>query len=327
MTAADILADLMDIDTYLALTPPGQKESTYFEILIAKAVAEIFKIPYFCVDNDDVTICYKVVWNGTSRSQITPAPGGKCDAFARCHDFYLAIEATSKPGTNQWTQEFASSISHLEEMISKKICSRTNSYILFVAKKISDDTFLSLKRHPQGDLKFIPLNLASFAKILKTTEMAYTIKHLDIRQLLLDVPKILRESENVNDYEYRLNNHVVNWRKEIFKRESNAIVGIKSYEIMRSMNRQYIGESEILSKLLQSNDIVEYLNAIGEKITAQRIEDSLEAQNLIAGRMLNSALDGDMFFQPVPYFAYKERQCRIIKLIKTIDEGSAASHS
>jgi hypothetical protein len=321
MTSQEILNFLRDIDSYLKLVPSDQKESIYFEILIAKAVAAIFKIDYFCSDHDDVAIPYRVVWNGTSRYPME-VEHDMCDASARCHNFYLTIEATLKTDANQWTQEYASSVRHLRFFMRTVGCSTKQSYILFVAKEISEDTFNSLKKHPETDCKFIPINLPSFAEILATTEMAYTIKHLDIRQLFFEIPKIIEISTDVQDFRIKLYNHVINWKKEVFNKEANAIVGIKSYEVMRKINRTLIGESEILEQLSQADDITEFLSIIGKNIDAQMVEESLVNQALIAGKTQTYDIEGEIMYQPVPYFAYKDRQCRIIKTIKAINEES-----
>jgi hypothetical protein len=319
MTAQELLQYLKNIDQYYALIPQSENRAAHFEQLISKSISEIFKMKYFCLENDNKTIPYRLVWYGSDHHPIHPAQiEGKPDAIARCHNFFLIIEATLKTEGKQWNQEFGSSVSHLDNFISEEGCNKNQTYILLITKEISNYTYNSVKNHPRMDCKFIPLELSILAQILETSISAFTLKHFEIRQLLMEIPKLIENSTDLNDFREQLKNQIIYWKRDIFGKESNTIIGLKSYEAMKQTKRTFVGESEILQMLENSEEITQYLKIIGKQINARMIEDSLICQSLIANKTTNIE-DGETMYQPVPYIEYKDRACRIIKNIKRIN--------
>lgn len=317
MSAQQLLIHLRNLSTYLSSFPAGT-ESIYFENLVARVFSELLKIPFFSNSNVISSITFRTTWLGDHRYPIKGAPSGKPDIVARCHNYYLIIEATQKTGANQWTDEFASSVKHTKKFIAFEGCNENQTYILLITPKISDDTYISLKNHPKLKCKFIPLEVTSLADILETTIFAFTLKHLDIRQLLMEIPTVLKSSNNLDEYRNSLNYHINNWKKDIFRRERNTIIAIRSYEAMKKIRRKEIGESEILQILQKSDDVIQYLSVIGEEISGRIIEDSLVSQNLTI--RVTTSFDDEKFFHPVPYLEFKNRNCKILKTLKVITE-------
>jgi hypothetical protein len=318
MSAQENLDYLKDINSYFALVPPDQSKAAYFEKLIAKTISEIYSIQFFSSRNDDPSVKYRLIWNGDDCHQLHVSPEGGADAIARCHNYFLIIEATLKGGANQWTQEYGSSIRHLDAFIQQEGCDCNQAYVLLVTPKISTDTYESIKSHPRGECKFIPIELASLHEILATSITVFTMKHLEIRRLLVDIPQIIRNSGDLDEYRILLQNHIIEWKKELFRREANTIIGLKSYEAMKKMNRKQVGESEILQELEKSDDVKQYLAVIGKQITPTLIEESLVTQSLTAG--ITKTWDGEKFFHPIPYIEYKHRACNIICTVKNVNQ-------
>ncbi|MDI6787931.1 MAG: AlwI family type II restriction endonuclease, partial [Planctomycetota bacterium] len=84
--------------------------------------SKIFTLPVISTENitpGDIFSYRGIVWNGKIQNN-KPCPNtweGYSDVIINTHNFYVLVEVTTTTGVRQWTKEFASSISHLEDFI------------------------------------------------------------------------------------------------------------------------------------------------------------------------------------------------------------------
>ncbi|MFH1318421.1 MAG: AlwI family type II restriction endonuclease [Candidatus Omnitrophota bacterium] len=314
LSSRTILKNLRNLNTYLSQYHQSQ-QSTYFEKLIAESFSRILYLPFYTIDNDDTTVSYRVTWQGKD-NPISKASQGKQDTTAYCYDFCLIIEATLKTGANQWSKEFAQSIRHCEEFVKVNRIQQNKVYIILVTPELHHDTYRSIHSHPKGEYRFIPIEISTVAKILETSIFAFTMRHLELRQLLNQISECIKTTSSLDDFRDAIDNLLANWQKEVLQTEKSAVIGVKSYEIMRRIDRLHIGVSEISGKLQRHPTINKYLKIISDKLSFDIIEKSLIQQSLAF--QLSQTYDGEKLFSPVPFEDFKERELKLIKTVKEI---------
>jgi len=312
-----ILTHLRNLTQYLDQFP--HQENAYFEQLIGMAFSEVLYLPFCTIDNDNAAVEHRVIWQGSDQSGcLSPAPGGKPDIIVYCYGFYLVIEPTLKTGANQWTQEFASAVRHCSDFVKVHNASAADVYTLLVTPKLYEDTYESLRRHPRTQYKFVPLQTDVLREILKTSILALSIRHLDLRRFFNRVPEYIKESSTLPEFHKRCEEGIEVWQKEVLKQEKDAFIGIKSYETIRKTNRPAVSVGEIFENLLKDSLVEEYLTLLGETVDIREIETILKQQSLahIAGRTIQD----ELLFECVPYVDFKGRALRVIKAVQSVGQ-------
>lgn len=311
-----ILRTLKNLDQYLAQFHQSLR-STYFEKLIAEAFAYILHLPFYSTDNDQPNISHRVTWHGNINPTISRAPEGGPDTIAYCYGFCLTIEATLKTGANQWSQEFAQSIRHCEDFCSQSQINPRDAFALLICKTMHRDTFRSIKGNPREEYKLIPIEISDISRILETSILAFTMRHLEFRKLLNQISECIRDSSSLDNFHRAVDDVVINWQKEVLRIEKSAFIGVKSYEAMRKTNRTHVGTSEILKKLQRNQTVNKYLKVIDEKLSVGSIEDCLIQQSLAS--QLSTTYEGEKIFSPVPFTDFRERGLRLIATVEAIN--------
>jgi len=311
-----ILENLKNLNQYLAQFDRSE-QSTYFEKFIAEVLSRILNLPFYTMDDDNTAVPHRIIWQG-STNPVSKAPLEKPDVVAYCYDFCLTIEATLKTGVNQWTQEFASSIRHCANFCSQSRIQEKDAIALLICTKLHEDTYRSIKSNPKPECKLIPIEVSELVRILETSILAFTMRHLEFRRLLNQVSDCIRTSSSLDNFQSDMDILLTNWQKDVLKIERSAIISVKSYEAMRSINRTHISVGEIFSILLKDQTINEYLRIIGDKLSFDIIEESLLQQGLAF--QFSPTFDEKLFY-PVPFADFKERGLR---LIKAVEEGNGS---
>jgi len=316
------LKHLKKLNQYLATLPLQVQQSACFEWLVAQAFSHILYLPFFSSDNDDASISHRVIWLGSETNlsrapQNANAPPNSPDAIAYAYKFYILIESTLKTGANQWTQEFAQSLRHCDDFVSRTGAHPNEVYIVLVAPKLYIDTYWSIRQNPRSGFNFILLEVPELAKILETSILAFTMRHLELRRLLNQVPQCIANSSSLRDFRKLLNDWIKGWRQDVLKLEKNAFIGVKSYKVMKEIGRTHIGVSEILRKLQAHPIVLQYFNIIDSKVSVSDVIESLYQQKL--GFRLTPTTDGEEIFEPVPALDFKARESRLIKAVEEIN--------
>ncbi len=313
-----ILENLKNHDQYLTKFHETQ-QSTYFEQLIAEVFSHVFYLPLYTSDNDNNSIPHRVIWLGKN-NPISKAPGGGPDAVAHCYNFHLIIEATRKTGTRQWSQEFAQSIEHCKDFCNETGIQKKDVVTLMICTNLHRYTYRSIKSNPRQEYKLVPIKVLDLVKILQTSILAFTLRHLELRKLLNQIYNCIRDSSSVQNFSDSVDSITTRWQKDVLKLEKSVFICVKSYEAMRKIvrthGRIHIGVSEILQKLQGHPIVKQYFDIIGEVIMSDTIEDSLVQQSFAS--RIGLTYDGEEIFEPVPRVDFEGRSLRLINVVKGI---------
>jgi len=310
-----ILSNLRSLKAYLnpILT---SEQPTYFEKLIAETFSNILYLPLYTSDNDNPNIPHRVTWQG-SINPVSKAPKGKPDVIAYCYNYYLIIEATLKTEASQCSKEYASSIRHCEDFCNHNGISQKDAFVLIVCTELHGDTYRTIKNNSVEERsKFIPIKISELEKILQTSILAFTLRHLELRKLFYDISDCIRDSSSLTAFSKSVDRSITEWQKEVLILEKNAYIGVKSYEAMRKIGKNHISTSEILKKLQKHTIVKQYLNIIGENISIKVIEDSLIQQSFAA--RLTTTYAGEGLFDTLPYEDFKRRNLKLIDAVMKI---------
>lgn len=293
--------------------------SIYFEDLIGQAFSHILYLPYYTRNDNDTNISFRVTWQGDINHPCSAPPGP--DTIACCYDFNLLIEATLKTGANQWTQEFASSARHCEDFINQNRIQSRDVYIILVTPKLHRDTYRSIHQHPEQKFNFVLVEVSTIAKILETSILAFTMRHLDLREIFDKFRKCIKESPSLDNYYKSSEELLTEWQESILKREKYVFIGIKSYKAMRIIEKESRRKSmvanEIFKKLQNHPFVTQYLKIAHDKLLGETIENSILQGGFAreAGHIISS---DEKIFEPVSYEDFKGRELRLIKEVERI---------
>lgn len=314
-SARTILKTLKNLNQYLANFHSSQRP-TYFELLVAKALSRTMHLPFYTTNNDDSSISHRVIWLGSS-NPISRALGGGPDAISYCCNFNLVIEATANTGVRQWAREFASSIRHFDDFCSQTGSEHSNVYVLMICPKLHRDTYRSIKSNPREECKLVPIEIDIFSKILETSILAFTIRHLEIRKLLHQINDCIKSTSSMDEFRKSMEENMSSWQTEVLKLEKSSFVGVKSYEAMRKIGRTYIGASEIVRRLQKHPVVNHYFKLMGDRIGNKIIRDSL-IQESLASILSRTLADDEELFEPVPQIDFRGRCQRFIDAVVSI---------
>lgn len=300
------------------------QQSAYFEQLVAQAFSRILYLPFYSSDNDNASISHRVTWLGSETNlsrapQNANAPPNNPDAIAYAYKFCILIESTLKTTGKQWSQEFAQSLRHRDDFVSRTGAHPNDVYIVLVAPELHIDTYRSIRQNPRPEFNFVLLEVPQLAKILETSILAFTMRHLELRRLLNQVPECIKNSSSLRGFYKLLNNLIKGWRQEVLNWEKDAFIGVKSYEVMKEIGKTHkaIGVSEILRKLQGHPIVLQYFNIIDSKVSTRDVIESLHQQKL--GFRLTPTIDGEEIFEPVPSLDFKARGLRLIRAVEEIN--------
>jgi hypothetical protein len=258
-----------------------------------------------------------VTWQGSDiNGALSKAGGDKPDVICYCYDYYLTIETTQKTGANQWSQEFAQCVRHCDNFVRQNSIDTKDVYGILVTPTLHEDTYRSLHSHPSQKYKLVPLEVRVLSEILETSILAFTMKHLEMRLVLNRIRECLNRSSSLANFQQTLEGELNAWQKKVLEIEKNAVVGVRSYEAMRKIDRKHISTGEILQKLERNPTLLKYLKLIENKISLNMIEDSV-IQHSLAYR-LTSTYEDERLLGPVPFVDFKERKLRLIKAVEEV---------
>lgn len=311
LTPEDTLNYLKDCSTYLT-TFPQDEQPAHFENLIAQTFGHILYLPYFTQANENTRKKYRVTWHGNI-SPISKAPTGQ-DATLYAHGFYGLIESTLTTGRTQWMREVGLAIDHYTEFTTQQGLDKKDVYLLLVAPKIYKDTYRGIRQKQEEGMNFIMLKVSALARILETSMLAFTTRHLDLRKLFSELLKCSRESSSLQDFLDNTDRCISTWQEDVLKKEKKVFIGIISYEAMRKIGRKSIGISEILGELQTNPRVTRYLEIIHDELGTPIIERSLLSGSF--GVFIGRDYTQEEHFCPVPLIEFKSRAKKIINALE-----------
>lgn len=221
-----------------------------FEELVIQGFARLLNLPYYDSSDDDPQVAFKATWNGCRRVKSQKAPPGP-DGIILAHDFFIVVEATTRPGSTQWTMELGGCIRHAKDASSSWHCRPEQIFTILITEKIHEDTFNCIQAsnaNKQNPFKIVPLEIDLFGTMIETSFLALTIRHIEVSELFRNIIDQIEKSSS-DDHHQALDQCIVNWQRRVLALEKYTTVAIKSYEAMININRPLVSVSEILQKL------------------------------------------------------------------------------
>ncbi|TKJ38466.1 hypothetical protein CEE36_10700 [candidate division TA06 bacterium B3_TA06] len=311
-----ILGRLVNRKQYLA---PFTDKATHFEKLIAEAFSCILNLPFYSLDDDNTKRTYRVTWQGKS-SSMTQAPPGP-DTIAYCYNFHLLIEATRLKGAGQWKQEFSSAIRHCEDFCKQPDVQHEDVFVILVCDyPLHQDMYRSVRSvrsGPDRKYKLIPMETETVIRMLETSLLAFTMKHLEVRKLLPKILNAVKETSSLQDFKREVDVQLNVWQKDVLKHEKTAFTGIKSYEILITSKRKEVTLSEIFNALQKHPAVQKYFDVIGSNfLNPDLVENSLVPQGLAS--CVSYTIDDEPRLIAAPLPDFKNRYDRLVRELRKI---------
>jgi hypothetical protein len=309
-----VVGRLRRLDPYLSQF--GNQGAVCFEELVVQSLACALHVPFYNECTDDSRVPQRVTWNA-ARAGGRPAGAGKPDGVARAHSFTLVIEATLKTGALQWAQEFAQCVRHLEDMVKAEKLAAREAYALLVARSLHRDTYRSVHTSSGGERwQVVPLETDALAEVVETSMLAFTIRHVDVRALLLKLIDLCRSTPSLDTYRDRASRAISDWRLRVMENEKDAFIGLKAYEAMLREGRTHVGESDILVYLRRQRSVKQYLrmiayplgtDVVGKCVLSQGLGILLERNPTTGERILGAVPGADFCARARRYMRRVER--------------------
>lgn len=254
-----VLSDVGNFTGYVNRYPREQR-SAAIELLISKAIAFMFHLPFFTSETNDLLVVHKVVWNGRNETAPICGPGGASDTnlFARHIDFL--VEITLRTGANQWKLEFAPALRHMQEYIAVNNKSSDEVYLLLIAPQIHQDTYNSIRHKLNEGSNIIPLKFNNVEKIAQVCNLSIGLRHIDLKHLFDKLARKIMDINNLPNYEATSEEIIDNWRKDFLRNDRFVFLGIKGYRVFKERQREIMTASDIFTELSTKNDVKLYFD-------------------------------------------------------------------
>jgi len=313
-----LLTRLKDVDNYLSRQHSSVR-SALFERLICQAFAALLHLPFFDARHDDSTQPYRVTWFGTERPPAKTPRGP--DGRALAHGFCLGIEATRKTTPKQWSQEFNECLEHAHYIAQQTGKEPQNVYSVLVTTTVHVRTFRAARaQNERNDHKIVLMEVETLRKALETASMAFTMRHLEVRELVRNLLGCLADASSVDSFRKRTRAYMPTWETKVLKLELSAALAVKSYEAMIRVGRKHVAVSEILTSLTRDNAIDMYLRRIDEPLGISVIARSLKQESL--GAVVGKLPDDEELFCPVPLADFRSRCQRRLRAVEDAHGGN-----
>ena len=268
----ETLQNLKKLDDFLVSCPINNKP-IHFEKLIAEAVSLILNLPLHYKFSTNIRDIYYVQWFG-SKYFSAGAPGNHPDIIGHCYDYHFILEATIKSGAKQNDQEYAKCRKHFDNFLIQYNVPRENSYILFIAPKISDETYDTIYANRlDSKYQFIPINAYLLGKILETMSLTFTLMHIDFQNLITEIAVTVKESPTLEIFNKKMKVKIKDWQNKVLESEKSACIGLLTYQLVR--NRKTIESTEFSNRLQGEPIYRKYKTIIGENINDACISRAL----------------------------------------------------
>ncbi|HET6456316.1 MAG TPA: hypothetical protein VFI02_18065 [Armatimonadota bacterium] len=269
-------------------------------MLVASAFSHVLNLPFFTSDDDDPHVANKVKWNG-SVTGVQKAPGGEADAVATAYGFSITVEATRKTRANQWTDEFSQAIRHAKWFANSHGLRMNQVVSVLVCPSIYSDTYNAIRHRGDEAPIVIPMENQVLVDVLRTSILAQTMLHAEIRDLLDDVCEQF-ENLTVRRYCESVRAITKKWQAHVLKSEQMAFVGARAYRALTKMRndtgRSSFSDGEILRCLERHTTVMQYYRILGaDDVSVRDIDQALRDHKLAFSR--GKTFDGEILFCPV----------------------------
>jgi len=314
-----LLRHLKDVNGYLS-SFRRMDRSWRFEELVCQAFAGVLYLPYYEADSDDSNVEHRVTWLGRAATG-SKAPGGRPDGLACGHGFWLVIEATRKTGAKQWSQEFARCLEHARDVARSNRVGLEDFLVVLVTQSLHQDTHQSVKSHNvNGRPQIVLLEAQQLADIIETAALAFTLRHLEVRKVLVELLRCTERSSGILQYRQAARATIEEWQTDVLELEKNTVLAIRSYRAMIQEKRQHVGVSEIFRRLTADPVLKWYFGRAEQDFGPGDVAKSLLQESL--GAVVGRLMTGEELFSPVPIKDFRSRCRRRISAVEGVHGGS-----
>jgi hypothetical protein len=288
-----------------------------FEFLTSNTFGQILYLPYQTKDNENPSVNHRVIWYGRinkTNKTISKSLSGP-DSVCFAYGFFILIESTLRHGANQWRNEFVEALRHFDDFVQNNHLDKKDVYLAIVAPKLHSDTHTGFKQKAREGYNIVLLEGSCLAKICDFSKMAFTARHIDLRQLLSNLVKKLCDSTSFDKFKKETNQLIYEWGKDVLVREKTVFFALRSYEAMKKLGRNIVGSSDILVNLHKDRIFNYYLRILGGVDLISYIKDGLLAEKLAC---LITTPDEDLFCK-VASIDFKGRSIRLVNAVEKIN--------
>ena len=272
-TCQEVRNNIKDLNTYFTPIPLDQR-SAAVELLFSKAMSLIFHLPFFTTASDDATKSYKVIWFGDDGTTLRKAPAG-ADAVVLARHFDVLMEVTQNTGTRQWNIEFARAVRHMEDYIQDNTKGHDEVNLILIVREIHRDTYESIRQKIRDDFNIVVLKFEDIERILEVCDLAIGLRHFDLKQLFGTLRKNMEDTGTIESYNRKINRTISDWRKTFLKNEQLVYVGIKSYNLVKTLKRTYMTASDIATELFTQDEVKNYFRILEEDLTKKCVSEGM----------------------------------------------------
>jgi len=264
------------------------------------------------------------MWYG-SGAKATLAPQGQ-DGDAVSPELCLIIEASLTTGAKQCTREFPQCLRHVQDFARRRRRSHDHVFGLFVTQTLHTDTFNAVKSsNDQRTLKIVPMEAALMGQSLKAAALAFTMRHLEVTQLLRGLTMCVKDTTTLRAFRQRARKHIEDRKASVLSTEKTTVMAIKAYEAIHQLARtpgaHLISDGQVLIHLEKDPFVQDYLkHARAGKLDPEFIRECLKSESLAVA---SPALPGKEFvLRPVSCWDYRFRSDRRVTRVRSASSGN-----
>lgn len=312
---------LADPHTYLSTFSDRHLNPDRFEQLAIQGVACLLHLPFVCADHVGPTPRYHASWLGSGAGPTKAPPGP--DGVAATPEMCLVIDATLNTGANQWAREFAPCLRHTQDVVSRRRLPANRVYGALLAPTLNRDTFNSIKTSNRRSApKVVPIEAALLAQALEASIFAFTIRHLEVRNLFRILTECVDAAPSVAEFRREATRRVKDWRTSVLKLEKSTVIAIRAYETMirltRRLGRSFVSDSEVLIDLEKDPFVQQYVKMGSLKLDTGLIRESLESESLGVFAPERVLPTDETILCPVSLWDFEFRSRRRLDKVKSI---------
>lgn len=259
------LLNIKNIDSYLARFPTADQKSAAVEMLISRAIAFMFHLPFYTSETNDMAVEHKVVWNGRGETAPVCGPSGGSDTNVYARDSDILVEITQRTKANQWKLEFGPGLRHMEEYIAETKKLRDEIYLFLVAPKIHVDTYNSIRQKQIEGMNIVPLTFNDVEKMTEVCDLTIGLRHIDLTNLFDTLSRNIIQNADFETYFAESSECILKWRASFLRNDRLAFLGIKGYKVFKEKGQEMMTASDIVTELITRPDVRLYFDIIGQE--------------------------------------------------------------
>ncbi len=273
-TCRTIRESIKDVTSYIAKYPVPQ-QSAALELLFSKAMSLIFHLTFFTSATDNAAVTHKVVWLGKNETNPSNAPASSSDTIIYARHFDVLMEVTQNTGTKQWDREFCRAVRHRDAYIKNFKNEPDDVFLVLIVREINVDTYESIRQKIHEGSHIVLLRFSDIERILQVCDISIGLRHFDLKQLFSTLARDVKDTASLSGYNRKATHTISDWRKAFLKHDQLAYVGIKSYNLVKTMNMNHLTASYIATELYTQKEVKAYFKILDEPLRKEYVSSGM----------------------------------------------------